>query len=444
MKQGKFFVCTVLLTFLAPSFTQAMNDTSLALQARPSAPASEEAVPRYVETAPVITSSTHHDQTIWHKAETATLSWWLPVDVTAVRTLLNTNPTSTPNKIYQDPISTITLTDLEQGESYFHLQLQTADGWGEVAHYRLAIDSKKPTSFEISQSPEANLANPVQELIVDVQDETSAVNRFLVKIDNQAPVAISRETASSTLTLPALSPGYHFIVIEAFDEAGNSVVESFSLTISAFDKPVFTEYPTEIGEGIIPVIRGVTKPNSVVKLLMKQGESESSLYLVRSDSEGTFTFIPKGALSRGVYELVAQTTDEDGAQSAISEVVRIAVQQPAYLRIGTLAVGVLSVVVPLLIFIGLLVAGVYYWLAHRRKSRQKVEVGSVQVLRILEREFALMQKTLLAEKTTMESLRKTRKLTKAEAQMIQTVDAALLSSKKKVEREIHSLSLKNK
>jgi len=422
----------------------AMNGGSFTVQAQSSAPApeviTEYVAPANTPSAPTVTSQTHADPGAWHSSKSATLAWSLPADITAVRTGLNTNPTSIPTKVYEDPINSISLDELDEGVSYFHIQFQNADGWGRVTHYRLAVDSQKPTSVEISQPEDANLANPVQELTVVANDETTAVNRFLVKIDDKEPVEITRETASGTLQLPALKPGYHTVIVEAFDEAGNSVIASYSLTILSFDKPVFTNYPTEMNEEVIPVIEGLTRPNSEVEVFVKKVGGEPNQYTLQSDAEGVFTFIPEGTFSTGVYELSAQATDEYGAQSAVSDVVRIAVQQPGYLRVGSLIVSVLSVIVPMVILIGLLVVGTIYLLAYVRRFKKKVGIESVEALEILHKEFSQLQKTMRTEEKAMQSSRKTKKLTQAESHMIETFDAALIASQKKVEKEIEDIT----
>jgi hypothetical protein len=422
----------------------AMNGGSFTIQAQSSAPApeviTEYVAPANTPAAPMVTSNTHSEPAQWHASNEATLSWNLPVGITAVRTGLNSNPTSVPTKVYEDPIRTITLSDLDEGVSYFHIQFQNEDGWGKVAHYRLAVDTQKPTTVEISQPKDANLANPTQELIVYAQDDTSEVNRFIIKIDNQDAIETERETASGTLTLPPLNPGYHSIIIEAFDEAGNSIIASYSLTILSFDKPVFTEYPSEINEEVIPVITGLTRPDSTVEVLVKKVGGEPTIYTVESDENGSFTFIPEGTFSTGVYELSARATDEFGAQSDLSEVIKIAVQQPGYLQIGSYIISVLSVIVPLAVMVGALVLGVVYLITYFRRFKKKVGAESVEALEILRREFTDLQKKLHAEEESMQMSRKTKKLTKAESHMIQTLSAALMTSQKKVEKEIEDIS----
>lgn len=420
-----------------------MNGGTYTIQAQSAAPEPEVieyVAPANTPVAPNITSATHSDSSLWYTKNEAVLNWELPSGVTAVRTLINDNPTSVPTKVYETPIKTITLPDLPDGKSYFHIQFKNADGWGKVTHYRLAIDSANPTKIDISHPENANFTSPNQVLSVVVTDDTTAVKRFKVKLDSLEPFEYIDSTGSSTIPLPPLDPGYHTVIIEAFDEAGNSIVGSYSFTIESFDKPVFTEYPSEINEQVIPVIKGLTRANAKVDVTVQRVGGEPSVYSVTSDKNGEFIFIPEGKFSNGVYELSAQATDEFGAQSDVSSVIRIAVQQPGYLRVGTLIVSVLSVIVPLLVLVFLLVLGSWYLLLYARRFRKRVSIESIEALEILRTEFTSLQSTLREQETAMQESRKTKKLTKAEADMIEVLDKALQSSQRKVEKEIEDVT----
>jgi Bacterial Ig-like domain/Cohesin domain len=416
-----------------------MNGGTYTIQANAIAPEPEVIeyiAPANTPAAPNVTSATHEDSAKWHTVKTAALSWVLPANITGVRTLLNDNPTSIPTKVYDDPISNITLEDLPEGVSYFHVQFRNKEGWGKVTHYRLAVDSQNPTKFTISNLDESDTANPSQTLKLEVEDETSLVKKFKIKIDSAEAYEFIDELGSSTVTLPALTPGYHTVIIEALDEAGNSIVSSYSFTISAFDKPIFTDFPSEINEDVIPVIKGQTRPDSKVKITITKIGSEPVSYEIQSDATGEFIFIPEGRFSNGVYELTARATDKFGAQSDLSDAIRVAVQQPGYLRIGSFIVSILSVFIPLLVLLFLLFIASWYMLIYARKFRRKVRVESVEALEILHQEFTFLGSLLETQSELMQSSRKTGKLTKAEDDMIKTFKEALATSQTKVEKEI--------
>ncbi len=421
-----------------------MNGGTYTIAARAAEPEPEiiqYVPPANTPNAPRIESSTHPDPTAWYPANTAKLSWTVPTGVTAIRTLLDNSPNTIPTKLYSTPITEIALDELPEGESYFHLQFQNADGWGAVRHYRLGVDTKNPSDFTISLPDGADLSNPIQTLQLEVVDDTSPVNRYTVQIDSGEPYEYIDDAAAGAIVLPTLSPGYHAVIIEAFDAAGNSIVGTFSFTILAFDRPEFTNYPTQLNAGVIPVITGVTRQNAEVTVTVaKQDRSEPNTYQVQSDESGTFTFIPDAAFGLGVYELTAVAVDEYGATSEPSLPIKIAVQQPGYLTIGTFIVSVLSVVIPLIALVVLLLVGVWYVIYRIRRLRGRVRAESKEALDILRQEFVHLQTVLSEQSSTLQDSRKTKRLTAAETALIDQVANALSESEKRVEKEIADVS----
>ncbi len=320
--------------------------------------------------------------------------------------------------------------------SYFHLQFRNADGWGKVKHYRLAVDTKAPEAFTVSLPEEADLTNPIQTLLLHATDTTSGVNKYLIKIDEDEPFEYEDEEGSKSITLPELEPGYHSFVIEAFDGAGNSLISTFSFTILAFERPVFIDYPDTISEDVIPVIRGLTRPNSVVEVFVEKIGSEPKKYELTSDNEGVFTLIPEGTFSTGVYELTAQAVDQFGAKSELSDPIRMAVQRPGFVRIGSMLIDVLSVVIPLIAMLVLLVFGFWYLIFRLRRLRRRVTVESREALDILAKEFTALHETLRTEEEKLISTKRSKKLNKSEEELFADLTKSLVSAQSRVEKEI--------
>ncbi len=422
-----------------------MNGGTFTIQAAAPTPEAEEVIVEYVAPAntpgaPSVTSSTHADQKQWHTSKEAVLNWSVPDGVIAVRTLLDSRATAVPTKVYDSPIRTITLNDLDEGVSYFHVQFKNADGWGKVSHYRLAVDSQKPTEIKISKPENADTNNPEQQLLVEVTDATSDVTKFKVQVDGGEMFEVTRDNATGTIKLPSVGPGYHTVIIEALDEAGNSIIGNYSFDVESFEKPIFTEYPQEINEQVIPVIKGTTRPNAIVEITLTKVGTEPVTYQVTADGSGVFTFIPEGKFSTGVYELKARATDAYGAQSLDSDTIRIAVQQSGFIRVGSLLVSYLSVIIPLIALAGLAVAGSWYMVMYLRRFRKQISRESSEALEILHREFTSLQAELRHQEGLIAESRKTKKLTKAESDMIMVLDKALLTSQRNVEKEINDVT----
>lgn len=424
----------------------AMNGGAYTISAIDTTPQPEKIIeyvaPANTPQAPTVISSTHADPTKWYTAKNAELSWRVGDDVIAVRTLLDTNASSIPTKVYDTPLTKLTLENLDEGVQYFHVQLKNADGWGKVTHFKLAIDSEKPTKFEPTLKEGSDLSNPIQTLSVKVEDATSNVRRFRIQVDGQEPYEYNDLKSSSTIQLEQLLPGHHTFIIEAFDEASNSIVGSLSFAILAFDKPSFTEYPQEINEQVIPLIKGITRPNSKVLVSITQlGIGSSQAFTtktteVQSDGTGVFVFIPDGKLQLGVYELTARAIDQYGAQSEPSDAIRIAVQQPGYLKIGSMVVSFLSVLIPLLALSAVLGVGVWLLLLKFKLFRAKVRKETNEVEAMLISEFGVLRSSLAEEKKALAYSRKTKKLTKAESDLFEHMDKLLIQSEKNVKKEV--------
>ncbi|MFM2381354.1 MAG: hypothetical protein RLZZ76_121 [Candidatus Parcubacteria bacterium] len=423
-----------------------MNGGAYTISAEASTPEAEVIVeyvpPANTPGAPVITSSTHADSTKWYAVKTAELSWKLPAGVIAMRTLLDGSTVSVPTKVYDSPLSSLTLGDLSEGVQYFHLQFKNTDGWGKVAHYKLAVDTQKPTSFDIALAEGTDVGNPEQTLSLKVVDASSKVKRFTIQLDAQEAYEFIDEQGSGVVKLPKVEPGHHTTIIEAFDEAGNSIVSSFSFDVSAFEKPRFTEFPYEINEQVIPVIKGQTKPKAKVAVSTSKlglGVSQAQAVTtkeVTANENGEFIFIPDGKLTLGVYELTAFATDEYGARSEVSDAISIAVQQPGYLKVGSMVISFLSVLIPLLSLLVLFVLLVWFGFMRLRSLRRGVSKEAKEAHTMLSDEFAKLKDVIAQERENLLASRKTKKLTKAEEDLLRALDVAMVSSEKRVQKEI--------
>ncbi len=396
----------------------------------------EYVAPANTPLAPKITSTTHTENGEWSKIKTALLTWSLPNDIEAVRTLFDSKPTTIPTKVYESPISSIELTDLPEGVSYFHLQFKNADGWGKVSHFRLAVDTEKPSEFIIESANGIENANPIQTLTLKTVDKNSGVARFMVKVDNTEAYEYLDTEATGKITLPSLAPGYHSVTIEAFDKAGNSVVTSYSFTIESFSKPVFTEYPNEINEEVIPVLRGTTRAGAEVEATIKKIGAEPAVYHLKADETGIFTVIPSGTFTSGVYEVFALATDIYGAKSEVSDTIRIAVQKSGYLQIGSYIVSVLSVIVPLVAMTLLLVGFGWFMIFYYRRFKNQVSRESSEVVSVFSKEFDQLIITLEEQKSSLINSRKTGRLTKAEESTFAELATVITGARNRITKEV--------
>ncbi len=213
-------------------------------------------------------------------------------------------------------------------------------------------------------------------------------------------------------------------------------MSSLSFTILAFDKPVFTDVPERISEGVIPVFVGATRPGATVEITFTRVGTEPVVFSVVSDENGVFKFIPDSALAVGVYDIVARATDQYGALSDPSDTVRVVVETPGYLRIGSLLVSVLSIVIPLVAMLVLLILITVLALRRMRAMRYGVVREAHEAIAIIDREFVALENMLAAEAAEIRGSRKSGKLTKAEESLFADLSTALKRAEKTIAKEV--------
>ncbi len=398
--------------------------------------------------APKINSSTHPDQNKWYNNNDVKLSWSLPTNVTAVRTLLNKHKSDVPTKLYSSPIKTISLSDIDDGVSYFHIQFKNSDGWGRVSSYKFAIDTEKPEIIRAENVNGEESDNPLPKLKVISKDKTSGVGLYKIKVDDKEvfehrPEKITK-TASGTyealVELPLVEPGYHTVSVEVLDQAGNSDIKVVSFTVKAFEPPVFTDYPEKVSDSVTPLIKGKTRPRSTVTVDISRVGEKVETYEVTSDDNGDFVVIPSGSFKEGVYELKAKARDEFGAISEYSNPVRMLVQKPGYLRLGSMLISFLSVLIPIIALLGMMLLMLWFFFVRFRSLKRKVYKESAEALDILNQEFSSLLKVVSQQRKHIEKSRRGKGLTKTESQALDNIEEALETSKSKVSKEIKDVS----
>lgn len=400
-----------------------------------------EAIVEYVPpantpAAPKITSDTHSSPDGWSKEKTARLSWSLPSDIVTVRTLIDDFAGSIPTKVYESPIRDITIPDLDEGVSYFHIQFKNEEGWGRVAHYRLAVDSSAPQGLTIALKPDSNLANPNQVLVATTSDAGgSPIVLFKVQLNGGEVIEIKNEKETGEIPLVNLKPGRQSVVVEAFDAAGNSSVSTFTFDIESFDAPRFIDVPTTVNTGVVPVFSGTTRPRSTVTVSLVGVGTEPMTYEVVSDDTGAFRFIPNGKLQTGVYRLSATAKDEFGAQSQSSDEVTFVVETSGLLKIGSFLISFFSVLIPLIALLIVTFMVSVYLMTRFSRFKRLLARESADVTAIMSEEFARLRDLIDDAETDIVDSRKTKKLTPHEAKILNSIREALQEAERKVGKE---------
>jgi hypothetical protein len=167
--------------------------------------------------------SNSHPKDGWSASSTGVFNFSFSDDVVALRLLLDTTPDSVPTIVYAPPIASREIEELEEGVSYLHVQYKDAQGWGDILHYKVQIDTTAPEVLDIQE------INPGV-FLLESADELSGVSRYEVQIDDGAVVEFI-DDGSHVYKAPELTSGQHKLFVKAFDAAGNFVTATVEFEI---------------------------------------------------------------------------------------------------------------------------------------------------------------------------------------------------------------------
>ena len=146
----------------------------------------------------------------------AKFTWPVPAGATRVRLLVGKIPLAIPTVVYSPAISEREVTNFEDGIWYFNAQLRNAGGWGEVAHFKLQIDTQPPKPFAIKFIDGVKTENPKPTVVFDTTDALSGLDYYKIKIGENDFLSLSPEIVkSNSYTLPPQEPGKRSILVQA-------------------------------------------------------------------------------------------------------------------------------------------------------------------------------------------------------------------------------------
>ncbi|HRZ30347.1 MAG TPA: cohesin domain-containing protein, partial [Candidatus Paceibacterota bacterium] len=183
-----------------------------------------------VPEAPLISSSTHFDETKWYSSSYPKFSWSLPDDVTAVSFVFNDKKNTSAGVESSGLFDDYTVENkVPDGVWYFHLRFKNDKGWGQTTHFAVKIDSLAPNRLEVEEKTLADL-NYKTSFVFDGSDELSGLSQYEFVVDDLRPEVILADKAHLYET-PALSSGHHVLVVRAVDQAGNKLEKKIDFNI---------------------------------------------------------------------------------------------------------------------------------------------------------------------------------------------------------------------
>ncbi len=368
--------------------------------------------------APKVVSSTHPEANTWYPNRIAKLSWVVPEDVIAIRTLINKSSVAIPTVVNGSSVKEKTIDLGDDGVYYFHIQFKNNLGWGAITHMPLKTDMKAPSRLDIQMTSVTESVNSHPTFTFTANDEASGVAYFAIKTDNNEVEKIDATGEKTPYTSPRLSPGDHTIIVRAVDHAGNSTTNSLDFKTLALTLPSITSYPQKITVGDPIVITGTTYPDSTVEIVVTSTRGEEIRKTGTSDASGSFTITIDDHVLPSHYLMKARVIDRNDALSGYTEAKAIIVQDSKLFTIGSFVINWISLVVVLLAVV--LALGVLLWYTALRFASFRRRTKHLLTLKetLLHQDIALLIDDISKNHNILLKISKKRDLTKEEAKML--------------------------
>ncbi len=274
---------------------------------------------------PILKVNTYPNEAEWynHIGETV-ISWDLPDDAVKVAVSINHTPRTTPQIAEPELVGSKDFGILTDGVWYAHVQFKNSVGWGEVAHYKISIDTKPPLPFEIEIKRESS-DDPAPTIHYHSHDFLAGLSRAEVRVDDTPSILKPNETSEwghieSEMRLTPLAPGPHTISVKIFDLAENSVEDIIEFEVAPIQTPVIQGYPKISDKDDDAMMWGSALPGvSVVARVFDTDGRTVTTVEGESDTNGHWMIDLKQKYPTGSYLVDVIARDERGAQSYPSE-----------------------------------------------------------------------------------------------------------------------------
>lgn len=259
-----------------------------------------------------VTAKEIPDESLWYPLRDVTMSWTLPHDVKDVRIGLSRKAEDTGYKSVNTGTTTRLVTDLEEGEWFFHI---TPDG-GTVkdsVHFRIAIDHTAPVFGTTTEIVRDDSHDPNISFAVSATDTISGIANYEFAIDGGTPTKWN-DDGSGVYRFRSPVAGDHELTIAALDKAGNRSESKVRYAVTPLAKPELHPDSDKFGEAspITASIKGI--PGATAKVVFEGGAVRHE-DAVRLDGEGKGSYTLKESILPGNYMLSVVQTTENGASS---------------------------------------------------------------------------------------------------------------------------------
>ncbi|MFF9125096.1 PKD domain-containing protein [Streptomyces sp. NPDC014889] len=175
---------------------------------------------------PVITSSTHPDQTDAYRSGDFRATWTPPVGgAGGYSVLVDATPTTVPPATITTTGTTHS-TSKTDGTWYLHVRgIDNTGTWGDTAHYRFTVDTTPPAAPLVDSadypadawSGDAGLPG-----IFTATSQDARLARVSYRLDGGTTTTLNTRSATTRITLTPDTTGSHLLSVTATDTAGNT------------------------------------------------------------------------------------------------------------------------------------------------------------------------------------------------------------------------------
>lgn len=326
--------------------------------------------------SPAVTIALYPDSTSWYNvANIFSAEWKLPADITGIKTAISKNPNFIPSGASEGLFDSKSFSALTDGVWYLHVRFSNSIGWGETAHYRIAVDTQPPLPFEIT-SGGANTATEDPNITLNFKgnDVTSGISKYQITNGSGEQATILAKDFNGSFKDHDTIQGKHSIVVTAFDLAGNGRESTIDHEVIPLASPTFTFVPAKIfsDDATGLTFKGTALPSTEILLSLKQGTSLVKSVTVSVDEKGNWEYTFADPLRNGTYMASIQNTDTRGAQSLVVDSSKVSITG----KYTNLIVG------SIIVLVGAIVAGVWFYERRRERTALRIDVAESDTTKV--------------------------------------------------------------
>ncbi len=347
----------------------------------------EPVAPIGLPTKPVLVIPLYSNPAEWsNHSNIFTAGWTLPLDISGVATAINKQPNYSP-AVSEGLFDSKSFSTLSDGVWYLHVRFQNDIGWGATSHYRLAVDTKAPVPFDVTSSESEKSDNPTPTFSFKTSDALSGLREYRVRVDNENWATIPSKDFKGSYQLPNQNPGKHRFLIQAVDNAGNSIENSVDYEVLPIASPAFTFVTdtlfSEESKGL--TVKGTALPSTEILLSLKKGGAVITSSVIPVDAQGNWEFTFGDPLRNGSYTASIQSKDARGSLSLVVDSSEIQVAGK-YTNI---------IIVSFIVLMGALIGGWWFHKTRRERTAFRLDVAesdTAKVFKMIENDVEKLKK----------------------------------------------------